>query len=325
MGGFRILKTMLALKSFLQASQLIYRFEPGSAKYLREAIAYDSTYISPRIWLISSLGITGNYEEAEEHLTFLKKYEQNANPFDQSMIKWASGYIENNIPEQIKCLSVALEYSPKNNILLYNLARLYCMLGDYNKAIKSLEEAIDMKWSYSLAYAISGYCHYKLKNNTKAMEVLESSLNIEPTYEYIYGLLSILSLIEDDTSNSTYYEEKYISRSIELGISKDKIYSNLGDIYNEEGFYENAVICYKKAIRKDSTNSIYHDKLADSYISLNDIENARIEYIQSTFLDSLNKNSHYMLGNIYFKSKQYKKAKSHFLSFLNIDSTSTKS
>ncbi|MCB9248766.1 MAG: protein kinase [Ignavibacteriales bacterium] len=155
---------MLALKSFMQASQIIYRQEPGAEKYLRQALEYDSCYISPRIWLISHLVAVGNYEEAKKHMKVLDRLESKANPFEQAMINYTRAYINDDLSKQIQYLSVALEYSPNNNILLYSLARLYYLIGDYQKSADTIRNTISMNWSFSPAYSLGGYAYYRLKN-----------------------------------------------------------------------------------------------------------------------------------------------------------------
>ncbi|MCB0752189.1 MAG: tetratricopeptide repeat protein, partial [Ignavibacteriae bacterium] len=313
---------MLALKSFMQASQIIYRQEPGAEKYLRQALEYDSCYTSPRIWLISHLVAVGNYEEAKKHMKVLDRLEAKANPFEQAMINYTRAYINDDLSKQIQYLCVALEYSPNNNILLYSLARLYYLIGDYQKSADTISNTINMNWSFSPAYSLGGDAYYRLKKYDNAKDIFEQALNISPVYKYIYSQLSVLYLIENDTITANKYDKQFINRSKELGMTLAETYFDLAEFYFEEKFYLSANKYYKNAIKENPNNPIYHEQLANCYNKQGDVKTAKKEFLQTINLDSLNFNSHFMLGNIFLKENIKDKAKQHFISYLGIDSIS---
>jgi hypothetical protein len=64
-------KNLSAVKAFLQGAQRRWKMQPGGEKYFRKAVELDSTFITPRTWLISSLVFRGKIAEAKDHQAFL--------------------------------------------------------------------------------------------------------------------------------------------------------------------------------------------------------------------------------------------------------------
>jgi len=315
-------QNMSALKAFMQASQYIFRGEPGAEKYLRRAIDLDSTFISPRIWLIAGQVQLGRVQEASEQFQYLLTLEADANPFEKAMIEWAEAYLADDIVAQARSLEMALEYSPGNNILLVNLAWIRFLMEDFEAALELLDPAVKMKWQYPPLYPLFGNCYVRMRRFREAKRVLKESLSIEPVSPEVYGLLSSISLSEGDSSEAKRYENLYINRSREIGFDWGTIYEGLGSNILEVGLYGQAVELFRKAIYADSLNPLYHDKLADALYKHGNIDEAVREYSFALNLDPKWSHAHLMLGEISAQQGNNKNALLHYETFLSLDSTS---
>ena len=316
-------QNMGAIRAFMQASDCIFRGTPGMAKYILRAIELDSTFISPRIWAITGLVQIGHMDEAEQHLKFLQRLEPTASPFDQSMIGWAAAYIDGDVSAQARYLQAALEYSPGNNIILYNLALDRFILQDYEGAINSLTPTVEMKWHYSPAYTLLGSCYDRMKQFNRAREILEQSLSIKPVDRDIYGLLSTLAYRDGDTAKALSYEDLFMQRSREGSDSLWSAYVTLAGANLDEGFHANAIRLYRLAISLQPAIAQYHDFLAQALLESRILDTARSECLLALRLDSTCANAYNTLAHIYEVQGDTQKALLQYQSFLKKDTTSS--
>lgn len=311
-----------AVKAFIQASQFIYRGEPGEEKYLRRAVELDSLFVPARIWLISGMVRRRELAQAQEQYAFLRNIESTMNPFDATMTEWAFAYIHNDVPAQARALSRALEYSPGNNILLYNLGRVRFIMEDYRGAIEPLTEALAMKWPFSAAYYLTADSHYKLGEFDAAREVLASAIGIQPVYRDIYALLSLLSLQDNDTTTATRYENRYIWRSVELGHPEAAAYASLGNVSRSHGFPANAVRLFRRATTLEPGAATYHASLGNALMNMGNAREAAEECLRAVQLDSTLGDAQFILGRVYDSTGDTTRALMHYRLFLRLDSTS---
>lgn len=97
----------------------------------------------------------------------------------------------------------------------------------------------------------------------------------------------------------------------------DSVYSLLGDAYEEMEDYENAGICYDKAIVLSPLNSSYYRNYAIILARKGDTDEAEkvLEKARENGMDSVAVN--YVEGEIYFASGRYEEAKQIFMDCLN--------
>ncbi len=312
-----------ALKAFLQASRYIYRIEPGGEPYLRRAIALDSEFVSPRIWLVSTLMGHQRIDEARREVSVLKKLEPSASPFDQAMIAWAEAYVADDLAAQIRTLQYALEYSPDNNILLFSLAIDHYKLKNYEGAITDLKPVIDMRWQYSSAYYLLGACYENLHDYQHARDALESSLSVKPVYKGNYGLLAAITTRLGDTVAASRNESLYLQRSAELGDSASEGYAGIAKMYADDDFYGKGEEFYAKAIQLKSTDPSYHRGRADCLAKLGKLDSAIHEYLAAINLNPKLAVIYPILGDLYERSGDTLSAVKYFEQFLQRDSVSS--
>ncbi|MBK8945068.1 MAG: protein kinase [Ignavibacteriae bacterium] len=314
-----------ALKSFLIASEFNYKLDKvNEEKYLKSAISLDSTFISPRIWLIPTLIYRGEIKEAIEQFRMVKNLEQKANRNEQIMIKWAEAYVNKDIENQIKYLKLALEYMPRNNIIMYNLAYLYCTLTNYNESIYFLEQIMEMKWNFPEVYTLLGFCYTKLKMYSQAIKTLENSFNIKPVNNDIYLLLKIAYNKQKNLNRSNYYDSLYFENIKKEGVPLIYSIENSANYDLEFGETNNAINSFKTILDIEPNNLEIRERIADLYLEKLDTNLSIIEYFKILQLNKGKLSVYLKLGKIFDKRKDTLKALQYYKEYIKVDSTKNK-
>jgi len=315
-------QNMEALKAFSQAYQMQYNEKSESAKYLRRAIEIDSTFVSPRIWLISMLVGQNKFREANEHYNTLRRLESWSSPFEQAMINWTGVFISNDLQAQEHYLESALKFSPGNNILLYNIARTRYLRENFTGAVEAILPAVEMKWRYSSAYCLLGECYDALGEYGKARDVLEQSLSVTPVFPDILSLLFTLELREEDTVKAAGYRDRFLERSREEGRSPGRAYESLATLCTFEGFHDEASRYFRAALALEPDVAAYHEGLGEALFKRGNTAAAEGECLRALELDSTLAHVHLMLGKMYESQGRKAEALHHYREYLKRDSTS---
>ncbi len=319
-GGSQNIK---AVQELLDANQLIFNgMRSAAPAHLRRAIQLDSTYIIPRIGLISSLVANGNLKEAKAQYETLLRFEPNANPFETALINWAGAYIAQDLVAEIRYLKMALEYSPGNQALLYTLAAIDTYANDYQGAIDALLPAIKTNWQFSEAHYLVAYCYDQLKEFAKAKEVMEHALTLRWVDHDIYGLLSIYALRDKDTTKAREYENAYLQAGRAGGLPEHQMYATLASNNLSEGFCDRAVKYYELAASLEPRNAAYRDELGETFFLLGNREAAENEFLQAVRLDPSQAHPHLRLGELYETKKDTIASIRQYNDYLKLDSVS---
>jgi serine/threonine protein kinase/tetratricopeptide (TPR) repeat protein len=312
-----------AMRAFLRASEFSYTMRPGGEQFLREAIRLDSTFISPRIWLVSRLAENGQYKDADLEYQALLRLKPLASPFEQALIAFAGACVSRDLKAQAQALEQALQYSERNNILLYVLGRIRYLLGDYAGAIEAILPATEMKWSYQPAYFLLGISYAELKEFAKASETLERSLAVKPVYPETYNVLSALALLRGDSTGCQQYVEQYRKLGTGRDSPPDAVFASLGEIHLHYGLPGSAIRYYSRAAALKPRNARYHYDLGTICYDLGLIDSAKAEFTRTLQIDSALFNAHRMLGRVYEAKGEKGEARRHYLTYLAYDSAST--
>ncbi len=305
-----------AEKAFLEASNHLYRGESGAAKLLQRALELDSTFISPRVWIISGLMAFGMREEANRHYKVLLSLR--ANPFESAMIRWCGAAIKGDLAEQIRALSTALQYSPHNNILLSNLAEAYYRAGDYEAALDAILPAVKVRWRYAPVYSDAARYCAKLGKYDEARSHLDEALSMSPVHPETYGMLAALAFHEADTSEAERFTALAVKRFEAIDRRTDWLHFLLGtDLLAVDDFVR-AADRFRKAVLLQPGVPRYHSSLADALYGAGRKDESMREYRSTLRLDSTWSHSHLMLAKIAEENSDSIAAVGHYRSYLTL-------
>lgn len=311
-----------AAKALLQAAQLIFAGASGSEELLRTAISLDSTFLTPRIWLIPGLMVSNRQAEAHYHLQQLRRLEPSASPFEKAMINWAAAYVANDLVGQLRHLNTALQYSPDNNILLFNRARIEYLMEDYEAATLTLQRPVASGWAYPPAHYLLGASYSELGKYHDARTILERSLGLQGVYPDTYALLAALAARDGNALDADRYETRYLALARSAGVSQAIASATLAGIYLTSNLGERALRHYDVAVTQDPHNAGYHEERGEAFEQCGDTISAEQCYARALSSDSLQFIAHFKLGRILDRRGDTADALRQYMIFLRHDSTS---
>jgi tetratricopeptide (TPR) repeat protein/predicted Ser/Thr protein kinase len=315
-------RNIASLEAFLQGSEYSYRNRSEAKKFFDKAIALDSTFIPPRIWLFSWLLGDGQLEEANRHYQTLLRLDAGANPFEHALIQYSGAALRNDLPAQRLALKEALEYSPRNHVLLYLLGRVCFDRNDFEGAAEAFQPLVDMNWRYQGAYYMLGVAYTQLKRFEEAKEILERSLPLEPVFLHTYAFLSALRLREGDSTGSARDTKKYLVLGEENSQGRDTLLYWLGSCYALCNLSDKAIDYFHRAVFMDPKNAKFRLELATALFSRGSIDSSESEFIRTLELDPSLFDAHLSLGRVYDSKNDRARALRHYTEYLTKDSTS---
>jgi serine/threonine protein kinase/tetratricopeptide (TPR) repeat protein len=318
-------KQLDAIKAFLQGAQFSWRMRPGSDVYFRRAIQLDSTFITPRTWLISSLVHRGELPEAREHQAFLQRHLFSTGPFEQALIRWTGALIDRDMNKQAQALQEALDYSPGNDVLMYLLADVKLAQEDYVAAAQAIRPAVESGWTFQPASLILGYSLFMLGELGQSREILERSLNLETVLPETYAFLAALALHDKDASQSEAYSQEFIRISQDGGGALDSVCAILGGHFLTLGLFPSASLYFSRAIEINPRKAEYYLGLARASLESGDMKRMSDAMRLASALDSTSVQFHHLLGLVAEMKRDTSEALRQYAICLAADSISLQS
>jgi serine/threonine protein kinase/Tfp pilus assembly protein PilF len=241
---------LAALAAFVQGTEYSYRFIPGGREHFERAVRLDSTFIAPRVWLVSALAAARDTASALAHVQVLRSLEARATPFEQAMIGWAAAMAQGDLEAKANHLRVALRHSPRNNVLLFQLGATLHSLGRAREAVLPLREAVASRWQFPRLYALWGLVAVEAGELDGLRQTLEEALDIAPQSPYIPALLEALCLFEGDTANASRYRTALRVQPEAAAVLRDVIpsYRSLAQRARERGGARTAVALLRRVM-----------------------------------------------------------------------------
>jgi tetratricopeptide (TPR) repeat protein len=300
-----------AVKAFLQASDYIFRYEPGGAeRYLRRAIELDPSYIAPRVWLISGLLNRGDREGAAAEYQLLLTLEPGASPFEQAMIALSGAMLRNDVNQSIRHLEVALKYSPGNNILLLILGGLLAGRGDCPRALSTLDPLVESRISYAPIYPLWGYCALIEGRSAQAIPVLEAALESGGASASLHALLEAALISMNRLEDAARYSRLRTGGRGERRLAA--LYDRLADRALQAGALEAARRLLELAVDQFPDEAPHREKLAAVLLQSGDLAAAEKAYHDALGADPRSPGAHLGLGGIAERRNDLKTAAEHY-------------
>lgn len=188
------------------------------------------------------------------------------NLLNQGLCQFYRGHYQ----PSINIFQQASEIDPQNPLIWFRLGLACYLLEEYEKAIKHLSQALEIKQSYTLARALRGWAYNKLNETENARADFNQARDFQqviPTEQQSYedwqgqcialdGLFDIDKLSCDQEALDTYNRATQLkSDSCEVWLSCGIIRANLGDNEIAIGYYNQAIRLqpdYQEAWRRRS-------------------------------------------------------------------------
>jgi tetratricopeptide (TPR) repeat protein len=293
-----------AMKAFLTYSRYALRSEPGGAPYLDRAVALDPTFVSARVWRIPSLVETGRIRQAQEDYRVLQELALRASAFDQAMIDWVGAFLSGDPASEVRHLERALQYAPDNNILLVNLAESRLANGDLPGAMKALEPALRIRWSYPALYTLQGAILIRQGRFAEAKGALGEAAGMPVVDAGVYGMLSALCRRDREGAEADRYQALFAGRSEQLGWDAAEQQDVLGGYLASVGLYGPAVRALRQAVALGPGSPARHVHLADALRQAGRPAEAAAACARALELDPQSPTAHLVLARVHEDRRQ---------------------
>jgi len=196
--------------------------------------------------------------------------------------------LQNDISKNIEQKSKSNGLDQINTEALQHMmdGQLYLDQGDFAMAIVELQEAQSLEPNVSSIYISLAECYWNLKKPERAMEYLESAIEIEPDNRTNREIMAEQLFRLQDFSKS---EEQY-KILLEMNPGSEDYLFALGDLAKIQKKYDLAIEYYKSVYEIDSENIQALELAADLTHRLGDFNQADEFYKKLLNIDSLNVN-----------------------------------
>jgi tetratricopeptide (TPR) repeat protein len=289
---------------------------------LTKAIEFDSTFISPRIWLAPSLG--RDTAASRRNLESLRRMRSAADDFELAMIDWVEAYRERDGGKEVACLERALAHDPANRILLSNQAAAYAWWGDTTRALQIYQRLIRSGWAFPGIYWTTVQCLLPRQNFAAVEEALTlwRSADTSARSYMLFGWWGALQASRGDSARAGESVVKFEALCNRNGYAPARIHYLLGGCYADVGLLGRGEELLRSAVAGDAHNPVFRERLGDVLIARRDTASGLQEYRTALRLFSTSNALHRKLGALLESKGDRTGARTHYRKFLSRDSTS---
>ena len=310
-----------AAEAFLQGTDYAYRGIPGGSAHFERAIALDPEFIPPRIWLVPALVGEADTAAAREHVRALRSLESRATPFERAMISWADAVVRGDTAATIHHLQVALGYSPRNNVLLYNLGLELFFQGRITEALEAVRPAVESRWRFSHLYVLWGILAIRAGEVEGLRETLEWALPLTPQDPYVHALLAGLASFEGDHRSARRYAAAFSERLPDPAAAAEfaTVYEDLAAIAHRREDRATAVRLLRNALDLDPDSRTARLSLGRELAEAGDLAEARAAYDEAVVEAPDDPKLVFLLGEVAVEIGRRADAARHFARYLELE------
>ena len=276
-----------------------------SEYYFKKAISFSMKYIEARNNLGRILAKQQKWEEAEKELLKILIWTPNSsNTYCNLGIL---DLIRNKWSESVLHLKKATEIDPLDIYSKNILSLAYLKLGEINKSLNQLDEALKIKEDDLETLSNKAYCLYSANRTKEALYYASLVASNPNASKKIINLCGILSIIFEKYEDAKFYFKKILDKN-ENDIPA-LLYLSLCFIETEE--FEKAIFLSRRALKLDNNNTNAINTYALSIFHAGYTQKA-IEILNS--IEDENPDDYYTISNLglfltvlkkYFEAEKY--------------------
>jgi DNA-binding winged helix-turn-helix (wHTH) protein/tetratricopeptide (TPR) repeat protein len=158
--------------------------------------------------------------------------------------------------------------------------------NDYAAAIPLFQHAISLDSNFAMAFARLGTCYSVLNDNVRAAEIIGRAYELRSDVSERERLY-IVSHYEHFVSGNMEAARKAYELSVQT-YPRDTPLGNLGAVYSELGYYDQALAAYEQGLRLNPEIGDAYGNLINGYLQLNRLDEAKAiaRQAQSRSIDS---------------------------------------
>ncbi len=208
-----------------------------------------------------------------------------------------------------------LSEQPQNYDAHNNLGSYFYKLGELDRAISELEEAVRLKKNYPEGHNSLGTMYIDKGLIDKAIAEYVEAVKYKPVFPQVYynlGNACIKKGMVDDAI-------KFFDKAISQGMYNPQIFNNLGSAYMKKGMMDEAVAQYERALSVYKDFAEVHSNLGYVYTEKGDLDRAVSELKEALRLQPGHANAHNNLGAVYCQQGLWDMALDEFTKAVRFD------
>jgi tetratricopeptide (TPR) repeat protein len=275
-----------------------------ASKYLRQAVALDSTNVNYRFQLARFLVQSGASKEGQTEYEVIVSQDSSYIP---ALTALGQLYSEPDSYEKAaEIYRRVLTLNPNDFLSHYYLANIMVGLVNPDTAVICLNTSLRLNPNFVPALNVLASIHYAKKRFYEALSLYRRAAALRPNNAEFMNKVGLCYRNLDDYRSAI----NAFRRAVELDSLSSSYFGNLGHSYYWLAMYDFSVAAYKHAVALDNENSIYYLNLALAYQRLDSIQAAANAYRMAiwTYHPETVLDLQVKLGSVYFLGKDYRNA-----------------
>ncbi len=256
----------------------------------------------------------GSYAKS---LSYLKTAEQvdSTNP-DVHLLKGSAQMIMGNETDALLSFRTAIKYAGADvDEILYQIGSVYGQIGNFRKAVKYLDKAVQANPKNESALYDLGFYFDQDNQLHKSIEFYNRYLDIDPFNQYVwFNLGSVYNKTENHKQAIEAFEFAYALN--------DKFYMalfNIGNaLANAEKFNE-AIEKYHEFLAHEPENDEAYCYIGECYLNTEDYSKSKNNYLKAIELNKNNDTAWFGVGLIYWIEQNFEKSIYHVKKAIKLD------
>lgn len=246
-------------------NEVIYRYPESACRFLKQAIAIDSTFAMAHFYLAESYYFLNEYKSLNESIVKAKRYASKATEKERLCIeamyaryielnndkminhlqrlikkypfeKWAhdqlAGYYMRTeaYSQAIAGFEKVLALDPYDGLAYNRLALCYSYIGKYTKALENFEKYASVSPGEANPFDSMGECYLRMGNLELAKKKYKEAVQVRPDFHYAYRTIAYIYALQENYTEAM----KWIEQLIQVAPSN----ANLAWGYSWKGFLE---------------------------------------------------------------------------------------
>lgn len=221
--------------------------------------------------------------------------------------------VEVRSPAELKALverlKEALQKTPEDIKILYDLGEVYMEMHRYGEAIPTLREVLNKEPEHKSVRLLLGRAQMEMGRDDDAVENLKEAMRLDPESELVKK-----ALCQAHSNLSTSYgrmknqreSENHFKEAVKIIPNYGPAHLSMGICYTELGRYDEAMGKIQDALNFDKNLAVQaHYNFGEVYSKLNNTKKAIKHYKEAISVDPAAAMPNLRLGMLYFKLKKF--------------------
>jgi len=212
------------------------------------------------------------------------------------------------------CLKLIIELDPENEEALFKMCFWADFSGRYEESIELYKKAIDQSPYNKLLWFNLGSVFQSMKLFEKAIDAYLYATAIDDKFEFAYHNLGYAYM----QSKKYKLAIEALEKAMELFVPEADVYVSIGDCYNKLNNFAQARFYFKKASHLDPELGSFHYYIAITYMNEYNWQMAVKSLTLATKLDGMKADYEIALGRCFFHLDDIAEAINHFANVVKL-------